>query len=191
MEKRRPVSFSILQRLINSLTFLCASDYEGTLFKVSFCLSFFGALKVGELLSLSQLQIGGLQESDVVRVRGAICLRIRRSKTDIFSKGKWILLRKVGGLTCPVIAVDDYLAIRPAGWAFLINADGTFLTRFQYSAMFRKALGFIGESALEFGTHSFRIGAATEAALACLSVSDVQRIGRWRSASFAGYVRPD
>ncbi|OCT97217.1 hypothetical protein XELAEV_18009446mg [Xenopus laevis] len=40
------------------------------------------------------------------------------------------------------------------------------------------------------GSHSFRIGAATEAARLGLSEAVVKRIGRWESRRFKNYVRP-
>lgn len=52
-------------------------------------------------------------------------------------------------------------------------------------------LSEVGVRAKEFGTHSFRFGAAFEASRAGLSDAEVQCIGRRRSTCFAGYVRPE
>ncbi|KAM4689073.1 uncharacterized protein O3C94_007213 [Discoglossus pictus] len=48
----------------------------------------------------------------------------------------------------------------------------------------------LGIKKSEFGTHSFRIGAATEAARLGLHDAAVKRIGRWESERFQSYVRP-
>lgn len=101
------------------------------------------------------------------------------------------MLRAVGGLACPVLAVSEFMAVRSANPSFLVHADGSSLSRFQFSSILRTLLWAIGEIPREYGTHSFRIGAATEAALAGLPDTEVQRIGRWRLACFAGYVRPE
>lgn len=46
----------------------------------------------------SRTRSGRLLEKDIVEINGSIRLYIRRSKTDIFGKGAWILLRPVGGV---------------------------------------------------------------------------------------------
>lgn len=190
-ESRRPVSFSLLNKLLGILAELCVSAFEVALFRASFTLAFFGALRVGELVSPSRNRLGGLLPDDVVLANGAVRVRIRRSKTDIFGRGEWIPLHQVGGRACPVSAIEGYMAIRKEGPVFLVHEDGSVLTRFQFSAVFKRGLAAVGECPGEYGTHSFRIGAATEAARAGLSNLEVQRIGRWRSACFAGYVRPE
>lgn len=71
-----------LPRIINVLPSICSSDYERVLFSVSFYLAFFGALRVGELVSQSKEKLGGLRHDDVLLANNSI--RIRRSKTDVF-----------------------------------------------------------------------------------------------------------
>ncbi|OCT76187.1 hypothetical protein XELAEV_18031382mg [Xenopus laevis] len=46
----------------------------------------------------------------------------------------------------------------------LIHEDGTPLTRFQFVKVFRWGVERLGKAQLYYGSHSFRIGAATEAA---------------------------
>ncbi|KAM4697900.1 uncharacterized protein WCC33_013515 [Rhinophrynus dorsalis] len=83
---------------------VCTDDFEVILFRAAFSLAFFGALHVGELVSLSKNR--------------------------------------------PGVPVSD------------------------------------------FGGHSFRIGAATEAARLGLGPETIRRIGRWESRRFLSYVRP-
>ncbi|KAM4025860.1 uncharacterized protein ACNLHF_026288 [Anomaloglossus baeobatrachus] len=61
------------------------------------------------------------------------------------------------------------------GSQLLIHEDGSPLTRYQYTVLFQRCLTVSGLSLNHFGMHSFRIGAATEAARAGLSDSDIQR----------------
>ena len=42
-----------------------------------------------------------------------------------------------------------------------------------------------------YSGHSFRIGAATTAAMQGLSTASLQQMGRWSSTPYASYVRPD
>lgn len=190
-DSRRPVSYSLLVRLFDISGSQCVSPYEGTLFRACFALAFFGALRVSELVPPSRTRVGGLLEDDVVLANGSLRIRIRRSKTDTFGRGEWVPLHSVVGSACPVRAVSEYLQLRPSGRSFLVHSDGSPVTRFQFQSVFKRCLMAVGVSPGDFGTHSFRIGAATEAARAGMSNAEVQRIGRWRSACFAGYIRPE
>ncbi|KAM4019375.1 uncharacterized protein ACNLHF_000079 [Anomaloglossus baeobatrachus] len=84
-------------------------------------------------------------------------------------------------------------SVTPATWQVYgkSHADGSPLTKYQFQAMFKQCLAKAGENPKEYGTHSFRIGAATEAARAGVTEAEVQRMGRWKSACFARYIRPD
>lgn len=114
-----------------------------------------------------------------------------RSKTDQLGKGSWVHHRSVPGDLCPVHLVSDIKGIRSLGAQFLLHRDGSPLTRFQFSSIFKKCLLTVGENPSEYGTQSFRIGAATEAVRAGLAEVDVMRLGRWQSRCSAGYVRPE
>ncbi|XP_069838462.1 uncharacterized protein [Dendropsophus ebraccatus] len=190
-ESRRPVSYSLLNKLVSACPSVCSSPYESTLFSACFCTAFFGALRVGELLPPSKHKPGGLLYEDVVVANDVLRIRVRSSKTDQFGRGAWLPIRQVQGSLCPVQQVSDYLALRPAGSHFFVHVDSTPVTQFQFLSVFRRCLSAVGAPPDQFATHSFRIGAATEAARAGLSEAEVQRIGRWRSACFAGYIRPD
>lgn len=157
-------------------------------FQVSFSLAFFGALRVGELVPPSKHSKGGLGASDVVLVKDAVRICIWWSKTDVFGQGEWLLLRRVEGTICPGKLVEDYSAVRPHSEFFLTYLNVLPLTRFKFSVTLRRCLTAVGLNANDFGTHSFRIGAATEAARAGLPETEIQRIGRWRSSCYSGYI---
>ncbi|XP_069834815.1 uncharacterized protein [Dendropsophus ebraccatus] len=190
-EARRPVSYKLLARIVEACSHVCSSTFEEHLFAACFCTAFFGALRIGELLPPSKLKPGGLLCDDVLVSNGSLRLRLRVSKTDQYRKGVWIPIQGVQGSVCPVRCVAAYSAIRPQAHNFFVHADSTPVTRFQFISVFRRCLSAIGIPPGDFSSHSFRIGAATEAARAGLSEVEVQRIGRWRSSCFAGYVRPD
>lgn len=59
--------------------------------------------------------------------------------------------------------VSEFLGIGSQRSQFLVHQDGFPLMRFQFSSVFEKVLVAVRESHSEYGTHSFRIGAATEA----------------------------
>lgn len=77
------------------------------------------------------------------------------------------------------------MAIRPQGpIAILVHEDGGALSKFQFVAVFLKCLEDLGFSPSDYSSHSFRIGAATEAVRWSLPPEAVKRIGRWESARY-------
>ncbi|KAM4026762.1 uncharacterized protein ACNLHF_022612 [Anomaloglossus baeobatrachus] len=93
-ESRRPVSFSLLSRIIDGIPAVCPSPFESALFSASFALAFFGALRIGELVSSSKGTQGGLWHDDVILTNLGLRIRIRKSKTDQSGAAKpviWLL----------------------------------------------------------------------------------------------------
>ena len=62
------------------------------------------------------------------------------------------------------------------------------MTAYQLLAVLRKALSHLGENPEAFGTHSFRIGAASEAKARGWDTRGLKDLGRWSSDSYKGYV---
>lgn len=188
---RKPVSFAMLRALVSAVRSVASSPYEASLLATAFGLAFFGAFRISELLAPSRSAPGGLLLEDVVTGPDFLRIRVSRSKTDQLGRGSWVHLRSVPGDLCPVRLVLHFLASRSAGAQFLLHQDGSPLTRFQFTSIFKKCLVVAGENPAEYGTHSFRIGAATEAVRAGLAEGEVMRLGRWQSRCYVGYVRPE
>lgn len=76
--------------------------------------------------------------------------------------------------------VFSYLAVnRLLVFFFLVHEEGTPLTKFQFNAVLKKCFLYLGS--FKFRAHSFRIGAATEAAALGLGDDVVRNIRRWDS----------
>lgn len=165
-DTRRPVSFGLLQDLVGILPRVCSSLYEVQLFTAAFSLAFFGALRIGELVSKNKRGTGGLMFSDVQIAADSVQLHISRLKTDQLGKGVEVTLFKVLPETvCPVLTIQRFAQIRNGvQGTFLRNVDGSSLSRFQFVAIFKRCLVAVGRTASQFNTHSFRVGATTEAA---------------------------
>ncbi|CAH2225713.1 hypothetical protein XELAEV_18005938mg, partial [Pelobates cultripes] len=123
---------------------------------------------------------------DVVIGQDKIEIQLRRSKTDVFGKGRKVVLFSLpGSEVCPVACGHEFLCIRPGeSGCFFVHEDGWALSRFQFARVFRMGLQQLGLHPMQFGTHSFRIGAATEAARLGLGDERIKQIGRWESMRF-------
>ncbi|XP_069583805.1 integrase/recombinase xerD homolog [Ranitomeya imitator] len=187
---RRPISFSLLERVGVKLSEICTSDFEVALFRLAFSLAFFGALRVSEIVSPNTYAQGGLLARDVVLTESGLQFWLRKSKTDQEGRGKRVVLGTVvGSLMCPISCWEAFSCFQPSkDGPLLCHENGSFLSKFQFVAVLRRALGEMGLDASRFASHSFRIGAATEAALGGLAPEVVQR--RWESGRYKSYVRP-
>ncbi|XP_041469993.1 uncharacterized protein LOC121419602 [Lytechinus variegatus] len=171
---RYPVShyYTILKSILNSLTHVCVNTYDLALFRAAFLIAFFGFLRVGEFTSRSRHEPVPLSEKDVI-IQGMgnqakLRIMIAKSKTDQTRRGCSILLpQNVFSYLCPLRAVNDYLALR---------------------TLLRRAITFCGLPLLT-SFHSFRIGAATSAAMAGVSDVCIQNMGRWASNTHRLYIR--
>lgn len=133
---------------------VCSSNFETLLFRAAFALAFYGALRVGELVS-SKVAHGGIVSCDGVSVR----LFIRCSKTDQAGRKAYAeLLWIPGSIICPVAVVVDYIRLRPAVvGVFLVHLDGAALSTFQFVLVLWRCLSAACIEALFFLTiYSYR-----------------------------------
>ena len=111
-----------------------------------------------------------------------IHIQIRRSKTDQAGNGCQITLPANDRYDelCPVRAVANYRSVRSrGGGAFFCNFDRTPLTRQQFTSTLKRAVAFCGLPVSFYSLHSFRIGAATTAAMSGVPEVRIQTMGRW------------
>lgn len=162
---RCPVSVTTLRLILGNLLMVCLVIYERILFQAAFLLAFFGALLIGELVSPSKHIAGGVLRKDVDFSGISVRIGIRKSKTHQEGKGVSLELFR-GRLTglSPVVALSQLVAVRSnIEGPLLMHEDGSYLSQFQFIAVFRKCLEAAGLDPRQYGSHSFRICAATEA----------------------------
>ena len=95
------------------------------------------------------------------------------------------------GAFCPVQSTDAYLAGKAGGdtdmgWVFTFP-DGRAMTKLCFNKLLRKLLKNVPGYRKVQG-HSFRRGVPSQMARAGFSDEDIQRQGRWRSASWELYT---
>ena len=117
-------------------------------------------------------------------------LLIKKSKTDQFGTGAHVFLARTNSDLCPVTAILNYLAIRPAaqGPMFIFD-NGQYLSRQKLVQSLNHTLVAAGIDPEFYKGHSFRIGAATTASALGVQDSLIQKMGRWTSDAFRLYIR--
>ena len=87
-------------------------------------------------------------------------------------------------------AIFRYMSTRgPTEGPFFKYKDGRYLTRARFVEEVRQALQQAGMQAGEFAGHSFRIGAATSAAVQGLPDWLIKTLRRWQSSAYTTYIR--
>lgn len=195
-DRRLPITPSVLRTLLHRLPFVCKSLYESKLFSAAFSLAFHGFLRVGEITATSADLTSRVLSLDDVKIssdKSHLRITIRSSKTDQRGQGVTLQIAATHDAICPVQALLEYLHVRPVDikrpGPLFCHINGQPLTRYQFSAVLKKALAALGGDYSRYQSHSFRIGAATAAAAMGVSVDDIKRAGRWSSDAFKTYIR--
>ena len=119
-----------------------------------------------------------------------ITIHIRNSKTDQFNEGDFKTLRTVSGQLCPVKMMAKLMTVSDWSCDSEKKVFGKWL-RNRLCALLRMAGTAMGIPASRIGNHSLRSGGATAMWRAGYDVEVIKRWGRWRSASFQGYLWDD
>ena len=115
-------------------------------------------------------------------------LTIRQSKTDQLGLKTILFLSETGDLACPVSSMSNFRAVRTQAVQnsrqFMVHFDVNPLTRYQFLSILAKTVQFCNIT-----SHSFRIGAATEAAMRGIPDHTIKQWGRWKSGAYVSYIR--
>lgn len=175
---RLPITPPILQALRSS----SPSDTDNIMLWAACCLAFFGFMRVGEFTcpTVSDFSPRMLARSDITVDSHAnpslITVNLKCSKTDPFGRGVTILLKRTGETLCPVASMLAYFAATtPMEGPLFCFWNGASLSRPCLVFCLCKALRTAG---IDSSQHSFRIGAATTAALQGLSEELIKTLGR-------------
>lgn len=196
-DSRQPITAQLLSNIIQVLPSVCINSYEVSLFSAAFSLAFFGFCRVSEVVAQSTKDQSQkavlLSDLSFAIDQSFIEVVLRTSKTDQQGRGTRISIQAIHNSSlCPVQNMSNFLSVRPfkPGYLF-IHADSSLLTKFQFQAVLKKAIGATNAAINTnlYSSHSFRIGAATNAAMQGLSSDQIQVLGRWKSAAYKTYIR--
>ena len=191
---RLPITASILAKIREDL--LSSSHPEKTVIWAIACTAFFGFFRLGELLPDSARSFNpstDLAWGDVAvdshNAPRMMQIHLKQSKCDQFGVGADILVGVTGSDLCPITAILAYIQVRGnQPGAFFLNSSHRPVTKPWFVGEIRRILGSVGLPQHEYAGHSFRIGAATAAAMAGIEDSVIQTLGRWHSAAFLRYI---
>lgn len=158
-------STSVLKCLFSAWARVCTSEYEIKLFHAASLVAYFAPLRISERVASSKTDklARALPWGDVLLRGGQLTLHVRVSKTNQLGKGRSIQLDDCADETlCPVQGVEQYVTVRRADPGYFFqHADRVPLTRYQFWEVTSKALESMGLKGVRFGTHSFRVRAAS------------------------------
>lgn len=192
---RLPITIHTLGRIRDVL--LSSSDPNKMVLWAVACTAFFGFFRLGELLpesagsfnSATSLAWGDVALDNCTAPR-MVQIHLKRSKCDQFGAGSDVVVGITGMVLCPVTAMVRYIEARGTQpGPFFLDASGGTVTKPWFVGRIRDVLTTIGCPAHQYAGHSFRIGAATTAAMVGIEDSMIQTLGRWHSAAFLQYIR--
>ena len=140
--------------------------------------AFFGFFRLGELLAsfdpTTQLAWGDVAVDNHQRPC-MVRIHIKKAKCDQFGAGSDVVVGRTETDICPVIAMLDYIVSRgssPGPFFFLSSKD--LVTEPWFVAQLRTILAAVGLPQHQYAGHSFRIGAATTAAMVGIDDSTIE-----------------
>lgn len=191
---RLPITKHILCKLVSSVAFTSPSPYYAALLRCLFTLAFHGFFRLGELIPYSVAEMGkvvAIKDLTILEGKPALRIQLRHSKNKPVNQTPIITLQSSSDLAiCPVLSMRRFLAFRGlAHGPIFVNPAGFPITKKWFNSQFNLCLQFVGLDVSRFKGHSFRIGAASEAAAAGFSDAQIRHLGRWKSDAFKVYIR--
>ena len=196
---RLPITMPVLVQLLRALQ--GSRHYrpaDKAMLKAAMLLAFHGFLRCGEFTAPPVRQPGlwwpRRQDMEVCASPPSLRYHLRRSKTDRDGNGVVIHVGPSAPEVCPVISMAAYFAGSPASPTdhLFVYDNGIPLRRASFVNDVRHLLAVAGTANLQlYAGHSFRIGAATSAALCGIPEGTIRAMGRWKSDCVHRYIRTD
>lgn len=196
LDSRLPITLPILNRILESSAVICHTPYDRCLFQAMCSLAFFACMRVGEFTRTTTQERGSLiQLHQLTQLVDANHRVISLKFTFLDFKHNYnqrpfsvVIYRR--NTFCPVQIILDYLSLRGSGPGPLFClVDGSPVSRAIFIDKLSMAIRYCGLDPSRYKGHSFRIGAASYAADAGMSDSQIRALGRWKSDAFHKYIR--
>lgn len=195
VDTRLPITSSVLKELVAALPIVISSEQEATMLRAMFVTAFYGFLRIGEIAPNSAKQHHTVIQYADFNWQGdsaQAVLSIRHSKNSHKVGPQNIVLQreaKANRSICPIRSLKRFLRLRGNTPGPLFMLHGKPCARRLFDQGLRAALVFNRYSTSAYKGHSFRIGAATDAAARGWSDAKIRVLGRWNSDAFRRYIR--
>jgi hypothetical protein len=180
--------------------FAASVDLDDITFSTLFSLAFAGFFRIGELTyDAKDVQSPEFVKRHVTRSDISFSeddsfatIRLKASKTDYLHEGVSIVV-SAAAICCPVQALRRLFEAdpQPGNSPLFRLAKGAACSYQRVAATLKKRLTTANYNPALFSGHSFRKGAATEAARRGLPYDDIKILGRWKSDSIKLYITHD
>lgn len=195
-DTRLPITYDTLLEIVKALQRTILLHSERVLFKAMCILAFFGFLRIGEIAAKSKCQAEHVLQQQDVRVIeiNNICqgveITLRKFKHSKRPVTLFLPIHQANAVVCPVQAVQAYQLSRGSrSGPFFQSVNGMPVSYSFFNAHLKNVIVFLGYSPTLYKSHSFRIGAATYAALQGYSDDEIKKMGRWNSNALQHYIR--
>ena len=183
-----PITRTILYRMLRALSVMGFSLSKTALLWALYLTMFHGFFRVGEGTSKSSASLL-IQYSDLaVNTQGAVVI-LRQFKHSKMLHRVELMRDKDAGI-CLVRALEDFIYLRRGvEGALFLTSDGKPYSTSTAREDLTSVLSFCGLDTKRYKSHSFRIGAASDAALRGFSDGQIRLIGQWCPHAFRQYIR--
>lgn len=193
VDNRLPITLPILHRLVSSSLQLTCSGYNISLFQAMCLFAFHTFSRIGEITqNQSNHNVQFHQLSAVLNSKNEV-LSFKFTFYDYkhsYNQRPFTLNILPSNVCCPVQYLVSYLKVRGNSPGPLFRmADTSPVSRAYFSSTLSTVLKFCSMDPTRYKGHSFRIGAASNAADKGLSDAQIRVLGRWRSNAFRKYIR--
>ena len=191
---RLPITLPVLIRLVLALPTVFTSRYKCLMFRAMMVLAFKAYLRVGEIVPRSRSQVQGcLHMGDILLSGDLVSISFCRFKHSARHGPQSLQVRGdciPGSLIYVGAFLREFLSVRGNIQSpFFANADGSPMLRSEFEISLKRLFSFCGYQTTSFKGHSFRIGAATAAALRGESDAQIRAAGMWSSDAFRKHIR--
>ena len=204
LKVRLPIQKGLFEMLLFELERLYGSGnqqpYLELMYKVIFCLAYYGMMRVGELtwsphtLKASNVHISGNKDKIMLvlytsKTHGTESSP-QRIKISAVQESKAYKCKR---LFCSVKAVTRFMTVRGnydnTNDQFFVFVDGSPVKPKNFRATLRELLNRLGLNALLYDVHSFRIGRTCDLAKFGYSIEQIKSFGRWKSNAVYTYLK--
>ena len=190
-DQRAPVTKAILHQLVLSSPQVSSCYYNTVLTAAMYLLAFHAFLRIGEIAVTTGTQASKVLQLNQFSITNTDCTVVFHTFKHYQGPPVTLFISALASSPfCPVQAMKTYLAVRTKSPGPLFMFPGGIpVSKSFFGDQLKKSLAWAGLSKSSYKGHSFRIGAATVAAMQGISEEEIQRMGRWKSQAFKKYIR--